>query len=288
MRRALVISSLAPASLALLAALTPLPPNAAPRAPADLVLLHGKIITVDADDRIAQAVAIAGGRIVAVGTDAAIARLAGPRTRRIDLKGLTVTPGLIDAHAHFSSGGADRLDVMSLAYPDVRSVGDVVERLRKRVATTPTGVFVQGAGWDDGKLAERRLLAARDLDPASPNNPVYLTHTTGHFGVANSAALALANITRGTPDPPNGTIDRYPDGTPTGVLKESAQGLVRRLIPPRTSAQLEAGMRDLAKGFNAEGMTALKDPGISPMVWRSYQKVLAEGGLTVRVFARSL
>ena len=285
MRRALVISSLAPASLALLAAVTPLPPNAAPRAPADLVLLHGKIITVDADDRIAQAVAIAGGRIVAVGTDAAIARLAGPRTRRIDLKGLTVTPGLIDAHAHFSSGGADRLDVMSLSYPDVRSVGDVVERLRKRVATTPTGVFVQGAGWDDGKLDERRLLAARDLDPASPNNPVYLTHTTGHFGVANSAALALANITRGTPDPPNGTIDRYPDGTPTGVLKESAQGLVRRLIPPRTSAQLEAGMRDLAKGFNAEGMTALKDPGISPMVWRAYQKVLAEGGLTVRVFA---
>lgn len=285
MRRALVISSLAPASLALLAALTPLPPNAAPRAPADLVLLHGKIITVDADDRIAQAVAIAGGRIVAVGTDAAIARLAGPRTRRIDLKGLTVTPGLIDAHAHFSSGGADRLDVMSLSYPDVRSVGDVVERLRKRVATTPTGVFVQGAGWDDGKLDERRLLAARDLDPASPNNPVYLTHTTGHFGVANSAALALANITRDTRDPPNGTIDRYPDGTPTGVLKESAQGLVRRLIPPRTSAQLEAGMRDLAKGFNAEGMTALKDPGISPMVWRAYQKVLAEGGLTVRVFA---
>jgi predicted amidohydrolase YtcJ len=286
MRRTLVISVLAPASLALLAAVTPLaPPNAAPDAAADLVLLHGKIITVDADDRIAQAVAIRGGRIVAVGTDTAIARLAGPRTRRIDLKGLTVTPGLIDAHAHFSSGGADRLDVMSLSYPDVRSVGDVVERLRKRVAMTPTGVFVQGAGWDDGKLAERRLLAARDLDPASPNNPVYLTHTTGHFGVANSAALALANITRDTRDPPNGTIDRYPDGTPTGVLKESAQGLVRRLIPPRSSAQLEAGMRDLAKGFNAEGMTALKDPGVSRMAWASYQKVLAEGGLTVRVFA---
>lgn len=285
MRRALVIGVLAPASLALLAAVTPLSPGAAPDPPADLVLLHGKIITVDADDRVAQAVAIRGGRIVAVGTDAAIATLAGLRTRRIDLKGLTVTPGLIDAHAHFSSGGADRLDVLSVAYPDVRSVGDVVERLRKRVATTPTGVFVQGAGWDDGKLAERRLLVARDLDPASPNNPVYLAHTTGHFGVANSAALALANITRDTRDPPNGTIDRYPDGTPTGVLKESAQGLVRRLIPPRTSAQLEAGMRDLAKGFNAEGMTALKDPGVSQMAWASYRKVLAEGGLTVRVFA---
>ena len=286
MRRALVIGVLAPASLALIAAVSPLsPPDAAPDRPVDLVLLHGKIITVDADDRIAQAVAISGGRVVAVGTDATIVRLAGLRTRRIDLKGLTVTPGLIDAHAHFSSGGADRLDVMSVAYPDVRSVGDVVERLRKRVATTPTGVFVQGAGWDDGKLAERRLLVARDLDPASPNNPVYLTHTTGHFGVANSAALALANITRDTQDPPNGTIDRYPDGSPTGVLKESAQGLVRRLIPPRTSTQLEAGMRDLAKGFNAEGMTALKDPGVSQMAWASYRKVLAEGGLTVRVFA---
>ena len=252
---------------------------------ADLALVHGKIITVDAGDRIAQAVAIAGERIMAVGTDAEIAKLIGPRTKRIDLHGLTVTPGLLDAHAHFNWGGADRLYVLDLSYPNVRNVGDVVRRLREQAAKVPTGAFIQANGWDDGKLEEKRLLTAKDLDPATPNNPVYLTHTTGHFGVANGAALALANITRDTPDPPNGTIDRYPDGTPTGVLKESAQGLVRRLIPPRTAAQLESGMRDLARGFNAEGMTGLKDPGVSPMAWESYKKVLREGALSVRVFA---
>ena len=282
MRRWLVAGPFTRAGIALLAALAPL---SAQGARADLVLLHGKIITVDAGDHIAQAVAITGDRIVAVGTDAEIAKRIGPRTQRIDLHGLSVTPGLIDAHAHFSTGGADRLYLLDLSYPNVRNVHDVAERLRQRVASVPAGSFISGNGWDDGKLAERRLLNARDLDAASPANPVYLTHTTGHFGVANSAALALAHVTRDTPDPPNGTIDRYPDGTPTGVLKESAQGLVRRLIPPRSAAQREAGMRDLAKGFNAEGMTSLKDPTVVPEAWESYKKVLAEGALTVRVFA---
>ena len=282
MRRSLVAGLSVRAGFAVMTALAPL---SAQGARADLVLLHGKIITVDPRDHIAQAVAITGDRIAAVGTDAEIEKFIGPRTQRIDLHGLSVTPGLIDAHAHFSGGGADRLYLLDVSYPTVRNVHDVAERLRQRVAQAPTGSFIAGNGWDDGKLTERRLLAARDLDAVSPTNPVYLTHTTGHFGVANSAALALAHITRDTPDPPNGTIDRYPDGTPTGVLKESAQGLVRRLIPPMTGAQVEAGMRDLAKGFNAEGMTALKDPTVSAQSWNAYRKVLAEGALTVRVFA---
>jgi predicted amidohydrolase YtcJ len=230
-------------------------------------------------------VAVADGRIVAVGSNAEVSKLVGPRTQRVDLKGLTVTPGLIDAHAHFNWGGAERLYSLDLSYPNVKTIPQVVAKLAEQAAKVPAGTFIQGVEWDDGKLEERRFLTAKDLDPATPNNPVYLNHATGHFGVANSAALKLANVTRETPDPPNGTIDRYPDGTPTGVLKETAQGLVRRLIPPRTSAQIEAGMRNLAKGFNAEGMTGLKDPGISTPAWESYKKVMAEGGLTVRVFA---
>ena len=95
----------------------------------------------------------------------------------------------------------------------------------------------------------------------------------------------MAGIGKDTPDPPNGTIDRYPDGTPTGVLKESAQGLVRRLIPPRTAAESEQGLRELAKAFNAEGMTGVKDPGISEGAWNAYRRVKTEGRLTVRVFA---
>ena len=260
-------------------------PLCAQAANADLVLLNGKVITVDAGDHVAQAVAIAGGKIIAVGTNAEVTKYAGPGTRRIDLLGRTVTPGLLDAHAHFNWGGAERLYSLNLAYPETKNIPQVVAKLAAQVKKVAPGEFIQGVEWDDGKLEERRKLTAKDLDPVTPNNPVYLNHATGHFGVANSLALKLANVTKDTKDPPGGTIDRYPDGTPTGILKESAQGLVRRLIPPRTPEMLEAGMRDLAKGFNAEGMTGLKDPGVTPMAWDSYKKVMADGGLTVRVFA---
>ena len=281
-RRRQVVGSVAAIATATVLGIGPLRAQAAS---ADIVLVNGKVITVDATDRVAQAVAIAGGKIVAVGTNAEVTKLAGPRTQRIDLLGRTVTPGLLDAHAHFNWGGAERLYTLDLAYPETKNIPQLVAKLAAQVKKTAPGEFIQGVEWDDGKLEERRKLSAKDLDPVTPNNPVYLTHATGHFGVANSVALKLADVTKDTKDPPGGTIDRYPDGTPTGILKESAQGLVRRLIPPRTPEMLEAGMRDLAKGFNAEGMTGLKDPGVTPMAWDSYKKVMAEGGLTVRVFA---
>src|SRR4029453_14169752 len=103
--------------------------------------------------------------------------------------------------------------------------------------------------------------------------------------VANSAALRLARITKDTRDPPSGTIDRNPDGTPTGLLRESAAELIWRLVPPRSAAETEAGIRDFAKAFNAAGMTGLKDPGISSAAWDVYKKAERDGALTVRVFA---
>jgi predicted amidohydrolase YtcJ len=254
-------------------------------AAADIVLLNGAVLTVDASDSVAEAVAIAGGRIAAVGSTAAIRARVGPATEVIDLTGRAVTPGLLDAHAHFSSGGAQRLFVIDLAYPAVKSIEDVGRAVREQAAKLPAGAWIEGRGWDEGKLAERRLITARDLDRAAGDHPVYLTNTTGHYGVANSVALSLAGITKDTTDPPNGTIDRYPDGTPTGVLKESAQGLVRRLVPGRTREELARGIRELAAAFNAEGMTGAKDPGISSAVWEAYQRVRADGGLSVRIFA---
>jgi len=251
----------------------------------DIILTNARVITVDSADRIARAVAVTGNRITAVGSAAAINRLAGPTTRRIDLQGRTITPGLLDAHAHFSGGGADRLYVVDLSYPTVKSIADVAAAIRAKVAASPRGAWIQGRGWDEGKLTERRLISAKDLDAVAPDNPVFLTQTTGHYGVANSAALRLAGITKDTRDTPGGTIDRNPDGTPTGVLKEGAMGLVRRLIPPRTAAETEAGMRDFAKAFNAECMTGLKDPGISSQTWDLYKKVEQSGALPVRVFA---
>jgi len=260
-------------------------PLAAQQPRADLILVRGRVLTVDVNDRVAEAIAIAGNRIVGVGTTAEVERLAAPNARRIDLQGRTVTPGLLDAHAHFSDGGAERLFVIDLSYPNVKNVADVAAAIRAKAGTVQKGTWIQGRGWDEGKLAERRVLTAKDLDAVSPDNPVFLTNTTGHYGVANSAALRLAGVTKDTRDPPNGTIDRNPDGTPTGLLREGAAGLVRRLIPRRSAAESDAGIRDFVKAFNAEGMTGLKDPGISAEEWNIYKKVEQDGALNVRVFA---
>ncbi|MBI3568964.1 MAG: amidohydrolase [Gemmatimonadetes bacterium] len=252
---------------------------------ADLVLFNGKVITVDSADRVAEAVAVRGGKILAVGTNAEIRALAGPATQRVDLQGLTVTPGLLDAHSHFSSGALDRMFAVDLAYPAVKDIAELQAAVAAKVRAAAVGGWVTGRGWDEGKLAERRMPSAADLDAVSPRNPVWLTNTTGHYGVANSAALRLAGITEGTKDPAGGSIDRAADGAPTGVLKETAQQLVSRLVPKATAAQRRRAFAALAREFNAEGMTALKDPGISAETWDTYREVAAEGKLPVRVFA---
>ncbi len=264
--------------LLLVAACTPVAPVA------DLVLLNGKVITVDSTDRIAEAVAVRGDRIIAVGTSAEIERLAGPATRRIDLAGRAVTPGLIDAHNHFAWGSTNRILLIDLGYPEVTTVADVQAKVAARAAATPAGGWIEGRGWDESKLAERRLLSAADLDRVTPNHPVWLTQTTGHYGVANSAALKLAGVTRETKDPPAGTIDRDRNGNPTGILKESAQDLVASLIPAPAESVVVDGMKQLAQAMNAEGMTGVKDPGIGSETWQAYQKALADSGLSVRVF----
>jgi predicted amidohydrolase YtcJ len=253
-------------------------------APPDLSLVNGTIITVDAGDRIAEAVAIRGDRIMAVGDTTFIDSVAGPNTRRIDLDGRTVTPGLLDAHAHFSPSQFNRLDILDLGYPRVKSIKDVQAAIAELAQQAPSGEWIQGRSWDEGKFTERRLITARDLDEFASDHPVWISHTTGHYGTANSAALRLAKIQNETPNPPGGTIDRDPSGHPTGVLKETAQDLVAALIPPLTQAQIERGIREMARAFNAEGMTGVKDPEISDKTWEAYRGVLANDDLTVRVF----
>jgi len=258
-------------------------PEGAPAA--DTVFLNGNILTVDDADSVATALAIRDGRIMAVGSDAEVERFVGASTRRIDLEGLTATPGLLDMHCHFASGGASLLYVLDLSYPNIESVEGATEMVRDRIAESEPGAWITGRGWDEGKLLERRYIYARDLDSVSENNPVFLTHTMGHYAVANSVAMKMANITRDTPDPFGGTIDRDADGEPTGVLKESAQSLVGSLVPDLTFEQRKKGIAHIASEFSKEGMTGLKDPGIATQTWEAYQEVLAEGDLPVRVFA---
>ena len=156
--------------------------SACTRPGADLVLLNGKVITVDSTDRVAQAVAIAGSTIVAVGTDDQIRRFNRSGTRQIDLHGLTVTPGLLDAHSHFASGGLDRRFVLDLGYPQVKSVREIVAKIAVEAARRKPGEWITGAGWDEGKLEELRYVYAADLDRVAPDNPVWLVHTMGHYG----------------------------------------------------------------------------------------------------------
>ena len=249
--------------------------------PADLVLLHGTVLTVDAQDSVAQAIAIRAGKIVRVGSDADVLLFVSPTTRVIDLHGRTITPGLIDSHGHFADGGTDELYHVDLSA--ATSVAEVQRLVEARVRMLKPGEWLQGDGWDEGKLAEHRYVRAADLDRITPENPVWLTHTTGHYGVANSVALRLAGITAAVTDPQAGTIDRDAARQPTGVLKEAAMQPVVRLIPKATLAQQKLGILHVLDELHSEGMTSVKDADISPDNWTAYRELLDEGRLDERV-----
>lgn len=249
---------------------------------ADTILINGRIITMDPSDSVAEALAIAGGRIVAVGTKQTVMQQAGNATKIIDLRGQTATPGLIDSHLHFASVDP----IYSINLGRVKSVDEAMELVRQRAAKSKPGEWIQGEGWDEGKLAERRYLFASDLDRAAPNNPVWLEHTTGHYGVANSVALQLAHITAATANPTAGTIDKGANGAPTGVLKEAAaMSLVTALIPEYSHDQMRDGYLATMRELNREGMTAIKDPGMGPVNWKIYTELRDQHQLTVHLFA---
>ncbi|HSE43513.1 MAG TPA: amidohydrolase, partial [Acidobacteriota bacterium] len=249
---------------------------------ADLILINGKIITVDAKDSIAQAIAIDAGKILAVGSNEEIRKRATKDTRIVDLRGRTVTPGLIDTHCHFDETGT----LFLIDLNSVKNIPEAVEFVRQKASHAKSGEWVLGFGWDEGKLAELRYITAADLDKVSPNNPVWLSHTTGHYGVANSKALQLAKITNETKNPAGGIIDRDSEGHPTGVLKEDpAMEVITKLIPPFTKEQQRAGLLKMMEDFNKEGMTSAKDPGIKPEIFDIYRELLDENKFTVRIFA---
>jgi predicted amidohydrolase YtcJ len=251
---------------------------------ADLVLIHGHILTVDAKDSVAQAIAIRHRVVVKVGSDAEVLAFAGnaPGVRVIDLQGHTATPGLIDTHAHIAEGGVKELYGVQLS--DAASVAEIVARAKSKVANVKPGEWVTGSGWDEGKLAEHRYVTAADLDAVSPSNPVWLVHTTGHYGVTNSLALKMAHISSASADPAAGTIDRDAHGNPTGVLKEeSAMEPVVRLIPPVTLEQMRQGILHIQEVLHSEGMTGVKDPYIQQIHWDAYKSLLDEGKLKERI-----
>jgi len=249
-------------------------------AKADIVLINGTILTVDSQDSIAEALAIRAGNIIAVGSKEKILALTDAHTQVLDLHGRTATPGLIDTHGHYQDGGIDKLYNIELS--DANSIAEIVRRVQARVATTKPGEWIRGAGWDESKLAENRYIFASDLDKVSPNNPVWLGNTTGHYASVNSYALRLAHITSESKDPPAGTLDRDSSGAITGVLKEQANIQMQALIPPPSIEQRKQGILKSIDGLHREGMTAFKEIG-GPPAWTAYQQLLAEGKLDERV-----
>ena len=248
---------------------------------ADVIVVDGHIRSEDARDTVAEALAIHAGRIVAVGTNAQIRALARKGARVIDLHGLTATPGLIDTHAHLADGGMEALKSVDLS--GATSIADIRRAVAARAATLPPGAWLTGSGWDEGKLADHRYVRASDLDDVAPRNPMWLEHTTGHYGTANAAALRLAGIASGSADPPAGTIDRDAEGHPTGVLKESAQDLVQGLIPAPSNAEWRQAILANLQLMHREGMTAVKDPDIRQFHWDAYASLAREGRLSAHV-----
>src|SRR5580658_6600440 len=250
--------------------------GAAPVPPAEAVLLDGKILTVDPHDSVVEAVAIGfDGRFLAIGSNAEIRAHIGPNTGVIDLHGRTATPGLIDSHGHFADGG--EIELYDVKLSDASSIGEIVQRVRERASTAKPGEWILGSGWDEGKLSELRYIYASDLDKVAPNNPVWLLHTTGHYGAANSYALKLAHITAETKNPSAGTIDRDAQGKPTGVLKEAAMDAVASLVPPASPEQERNAILHMIDAMHEEGMTAVKEADIQPLMWDSYRQVLEDG-----------
>ncbi len=251
---------------------------------ANLLLRNANVITMDEAGRVAEALAVRDGKVLAVGTNRELAACASARTTVIDLAGLTVLPGLIDVHTHALEWAKGIVrNQIDVGYPEVRSVADVVRRVRGRAAAAPPGEWLIGSGWDDSKLAERRYLARQDLDPVSLKHPVYLVHVSGHLAVANSAALALAGITRETPDPPGGVIERDAAGEPTGIVKDNAMALVERRLPAEPPDLALRAAKLVSEKALEVGLTTIHDIGLGPAEMRAYQMAYQRGWLGVRV-----
>ena len=253
---------------------------------ADTVYVNGIVVTMDPGDRTAAAVAVRGEEIVAVGDDQDITALAGPDTAVVDLRGRTMVPGFYAAHDHFplsGNGAVASVDLNSPPIGTIETMGQLVAALRDRAQATPVGQWVQGRGYDDTLLAELRHPTREDLDTASTDHPIYISHTSGHLGVANTMALELAGVTAATPNPPGGVVQKDPDtGEPNGVFEESG-GMVSRLIPPPTLEQQTEAFRWAVQDYVEDGVTTAVVAHGGRGSLASLQRARREGILTFRI-----
>ncbi|MGA3325116.1 MAG: amidohydrolase [Terriglobia bacterium] len=266
---------------------------------ADLVLLHGKIWTGESSSpvgtknagvKFAQAVAIANGRILAVGTDAEIQAYAGRNTKIVDLKGRLVVPGMIDSHAHFIGGG---FQLLSVDLKDARSEEEFTRRIAEKARTLAPRRWLLGGDWDEQAWASAKLPTRQMIDAATENHPVFLSRYDGHAALANSLALKLAGVTRATPDPVGGVIVRdAATGEPTGVFKDAAQDLIAKAIPPPTEAEMTEALHAALAEAARVGLTSVHSITVDGDSWNGsftgeiqlMRRAELEGWLTCRMY----
>jgi predicted amidohydrolase YtcJ len=248
---------------------------------ADLVLTGGRIFTADAAKTWAEALAVRDGRVIAVGGDRDVRPLVGPRTRVIEVRGRTVTPGFGDAHVHPPLAGMARI---RCELHGLHGRDSYLETVATYVREHPDVEWVTGGGWSladfPGGLPRRE-----DLDRICPETPVFLPNRDGHDAWVNSAALRRAGIDRDTPDPEDGRIARDADGTPLGTLHEGAMTLVERLIPPPTADDVQRATLESQRYLHSLGITSWQDAWVTPVEEAAYRAIAGRGELTARVVA---
>ena len=271
--------------LAILLLSIALPMSAQNKPAADLVIINANVWTGDDARAKAEAVAVIGDRIVAVGFSGDILQWRGSQTKTIDAAGKLLIPGFNDAHVHFIDGGR-QLDSVQLN--DATSTEEFVRRIAEQVKRSPKSEWIQGGDWDETKWSPPSLPTKEMIDPVTPDNPVLLSRYDGHSVLANSITLTLAGITAQTPDPPGGTIVRDTQGNPTGVLKDAAMDLAYKVVPPLSHEQLMRAAQRALEHAASLGVTSVQtmNPEYSDIA--VFAELLQNGELTTRIYAAPL
>ena len=259
--------------------------SAQSRPAADLIIRNAKVWTVDGSHPEAEAVAVLGDRIVAVGSNHEVDAWRGPNTRVVDAAGKRLLPGFNDAHVHFTSGG-QQLDSVQLT--DATSAQEFVRRIADRAKKSSRGDWILGGDWDETKWTPAQLPTKELIDPITGDIPVAVSRYDGHMILANSAALKLAGITAQTPDPAGGVIVRDAQGNPSGALKDAASDLVFKVVPDPTHDQRRHAIERALEYAASLGVTSVQHMNPDYADIAIYAELLEEGKLTTRIYAAPL
>ncbi|PYL06109.1 MAG: amidohydrolase [Verrucomicrobia bacterium] len=256
--------------------------NSQPKPAATLIVTNAAIYTVDKQHPKAEAVAVIGDRIVAVGSRAEIDLWRGPQTKAIDAGGKLVLPGFNDAHVHFIDGGA-QLDEVNLT--DAASPEEFARQIAEQVKKTPKGEWVLGGRWDETKWPKPQLPTKELVDPVAGDTPVFVNRYDGHESLANSAAMKLAGVNAKTPDVPGGVIIRDASGNPTGIFKDAAQDLIQKAIPPMPHEKRVRAARRALEHAASLGVTSVQHMNPEFAEVAAYSELAENGELTSRIYA---